>query len=287
MSAPIYRIGSRGKTVAQIQKVVGTKSDGIFGPITEQFVKLYQANHGLVPDGIVGSKTLSEMGLLHDCTDCLIFEQNFMPTTEYFRGPVAKHWIVLHHTAGWDDPFSTINMWANDRRSRVGTEFVIGGQHPDGFRKQHDGKIVQAFPEGSYAWHTGTGNSAMHINSVGIELCNIGYVKNFHTYVNTPIDSSQICTLKKPFRGFSQYHKYSDAQLHSTKALLLHLADKYDIDLSIGLISWIKRFGADAFDHINLTFAERNKGLYTHTNLTSQKSDCFPQPELIDMLLSL
>lgn len=286
MSDTIYRKGSRGTMVAKIQKIVGTNPDGIFGSITEQFVKLYQANHNLIPDGIVGRLTLAEMGLLHACDDCLIFQQHWMPATEYFRGPVAKHWIIWHHTAGWDNPFGTINYWAGDNRGRVGTEFVIGGQHPDNIQKQYDGKIVQAFPEGSYAWHTGTGNSALHLNSVGIELCNIGMVKNGKTYVNTTIHTDQICTLDKPFRGFSQYHRYSDAQLLALKDLTLHLANKYNIDLKIGLYEWVKAKGAAGFDVINLDYANKNRGLYTHTNLTSQKSDCFPQPELIDLILS-
>lgn len=283
----VYRIGSEGLMVRKIQKIVGSVPDGFFGPITESYVKIYQAQNGLLPDGIVGPLTLTKMGLLRNCDDCLVFEQHFMPTTEYFRGPVSKHWIVLHHTAGWDDPFATINMWANDRRSRVGTEFVIGGQHPLNRSTKHDGKIVQAFPEGGYAWHTGTGKNNLHVQSVGIEICNIGWVKNGHTYVNTPINADQICTLKKPFRGYRQYHKYSDAQLDATKALLIHLGEKYNIDLKAGLVQWIKRFGADAFDHINPNFANGNHGIYSHSNLTSQKSDCFPQPELIDMLLSI
>lgn len=286
MSNTIYRVGSRGTMVAQIQKIVGTKPDGIFGPITEQFVKLYQANHGLIPDGIVGKLTLSEMGLLHDCEDCLIFQQHWMPPTEYYRGPVQKHWIIWHHTAGWDNPFATINYWAGDNRGRVGTEFVIGGQHPDNVQKQFDGKIVQAFPEGSYAWHTGTGNSAMHLNSVGIELCSMGILKNSKTYVDTYVHSDQICLLDKAFRGSKQFHKYSDAQLLALKDLTLHLANKYNIDLRAGLYQWVKDKGAAGFDVINLDFANKNRGLYTHANLTSQKSDCFPQPELIDLLLS-
>lgn len=283
----IYKLGSRGDVVVQIQKIVGCHFDGIFGVETEQYVKLYQACHNLIPDGIVGDKTLAVMGLLSECTDCLIQSQHFMPPSEYFRGPVPKNWIIWHHTAGWDNPFSTIDMWANDRRAKVGTEFVIGGQHPLNGSKKFDGQIVQAFPEGGYAWHTGTGMTNSHIQSVGIELCNIGCLKNGKTYVNTDVAISQITTLDKPFRGFSQFHKYSDKQLESLRTLTLHLANKYNIDLHEGLYKWVKQLGADGFNKIDGGYVERHKGLYTHTNLTSQKTDCFPQDELIDMLLSL
>lgn len=283
----LYSIGSKGSTVVQIQKIVGALPDGIFGKDTESCVRVYQAQHHLTVDGIVGVKTLTEMGLLTQCSNCLITSQHYMPTSEYFRGPVTKNWIVWHHTAGWDNPYAVIDMWANDRRAKVGTEYVIGGQHPLTQSNQYDGEIVQAFPEGSYAWHTGTGINDLHIQSVGIELCNIGPIIHGKTYVNTNVHQNQIYTLKKSFRNSSQYQKYSDKQLESLKALTLSLANQYNIDLHEGLYKWVKEKGADGFDYINGAYANSHKGLYTHTNLTSQKSDCFPQDELIDMLLSL
>jgi hypothetical protein len=282
-----YRIGSRGYTVVQIQKIVGASPDGIFGSETERQVRIFQAQHTLVVDGIVGPITLAAMGLLNQCTNCLVQSQHFMPSTEYFRGPVPKNWIIWHHTAGWDNPYSVIDMWANDRRAKVGTEFVIGGQHPITQSDEFDGEIVQCFPSGGYAWHTGTGMNELHIQSVGIELCNIGPVINGKTYVNTDINKEQICTLDKAFRGTARYHKYSDKQLQSLKTLTLHLAKKHNIDLHEGLYKWVKDKGAAGFDMVNQNYANKHKGLYSHSNLTFSKSDCFPQPELIDMLLSL
>jgi hypothetical protein len=286
-STMIYRIGSQGATVVKIQNIVGVRPDGIFGAETDRGVRIFQAQNNLVVDGIVGKNTLTAMGLLNDCEDCLIYSQHFMPSHEYNRGPVPKHWIIWHHTAGWDNPYQVIDMWASDRRAKVGTEFVIGGQHPQRQSSKYDGQIVQAFPSGGYAWHTGTGMNELHIQSIGIELCNIGPIKDRKTYVNTPVVDEQICTLAKPFRGSSQYQKYTDKQLDSLKTLTIHLANKYNIDLHEGLYKWVKDKGAAGFDIVNQDYANKNKGLYTHTNLTFGKSDCFPQPELIDLLLSL
>ena len=55
----IYKQGSRGEMVAQIQRALHLKADGIFGPLTTEAVKDFQAAHGLTVDGIVGPATLA------------------------------------------------------------------------------------------------------------------------------------------------------------------------------------------------------------------------------------
>ncbi|MDD9149027.1 DUF1906 domain-containing protein [Sporolactobacillus sp. CQH2019] len=51
------RRGSTGQDVVLVQKAVGARSDGIFGPRTEAAVKAFQLGRALVPDGIVGPRT--------------------------------------------------------------------------------------------------------------------------------------------------------------------------------------------------------------------------------------
>ena len=58
------RKGSKGATVEAVQKVLGIKADGDFGPGTESAVKDWQRRHGLIQDGIVGPATLREMGIM-------------------------------------------------------------------------------------------------------------------------------------------------------------------------------------------------------------------------------
>ena len=55
------KFGSRGDAVIQIQRKLGIAADGVFGRGTEAAVKKWQADHGLVADGIVGPKTLEKM----------------------------------------------------------------------------------------------------------------------------------------------------------------------------------------------------------------------------------
>ena len=141
--------------------------------------------------------------------------------------------------------------------------------------------------EGGYGWHTGTGNSVMHRNSVAIEVCNMGQIVNGKTYVNTPAKPDQIVKLAKPFRGFQFWHKYSDAQITVLKQWILFVAEKYGIDPRVGLVEYVKAKGADGFDVLDVAKAESTPGLYTHTNLIRGKVDMYPHPDLIDMLLSL
>ena len=54
-----YKRGSRGEMVRQIQKALHLLADGIFGSQTEEAVKVFQQEHGLTVDGIVGPATLA------------------------------------------------------------------------------------------------------------------------------------------------------------------------------------------------------------------------------------
>ena len=57
MNRPTLRRGSTGPAVKTAQAKVGGLVDGIFGPDTEAKVRIFQRQHDLVPDGIVGPNT--------------------------------------------------------------------------------------------------------------------------------------------------------------------------------------------------------------------------------------
>lgn len=290
----VLRLGSKGESVKTLQEFLKLTIDGSYGPKTESAVKTWQKTNGLLNDGIVGPSTWAAMGILStdnaendEVESALKIIQHYMPAGSYFKGPVKKQWIFLHHTAGWENPYQVADMWARDNRGNVATEFILGGQSVKNGSDKFDGELIQCFPEGGYGWHTGTGNSVMHRNSVGIEVCCMGQIVNGKTYVNTLAEPSQIVKLAKPFRGFQFWHKYSDAQIHTLKRWILYIANKYSIDPRIGLVEYIKLKGADGFDVLDLAKANSTPGLYSHTNVIRGKVDMFPQQELVDMLLSL
>ena len=57
----VLKKGSTGPEVEELQKILGIKVDGDFGPATKLAVMKYQAQNGLTADGIVGPKTWAKM----------------------------------------------------------------------------------------------------------------------------------------------------------------------------------------------------------------------------------
>jgi hypothetical protein len=292
----ILKIGSRGEEVKTLQDFFNITADGIFGKGTELTVKKWQMDNGLVSDGIVGPKTWDAMGLAttdnseqsYTTDNGLMINQHFLPKGEYKEGPIKPEWLFLHHTAGWNNPYKCIDSWGRDSRGAVATEFVLGGQSVKGNDDTYDGVMVQAFPEGNYGWHLGkNGSQKMHVNSVAIEVCNFGWIKNGKTYAGTSVAESQIVTLDKEFRGHKTWHRYSDEQIEALRKWILWIGDRDGIDIRAGLPSLIKDKGADAFEWNEDAYYGKVKGLWTHTNTRKDKVDMFPQQELLDMLMSL
>ena len=291
----VLKKGSRGDKVKQIQIALGLKADGIFGLNTENAVIKFQKENGLFPDGIVGKKTLNALNINFD-TDLSIInpfnidiDEYHLPKGEYLKGNYKNDYIILHHTAGGPNPKSVVDYWEKDSLGKVATEFVVGGQHCNTGSTKYDGQIVRSFPEGCQGYHIGSsGSSYMNTHSVGIEICNFGYVKNGKTYTGANVSEDQIISLASPFKGYLNWHKYSDEQIKVVRDLLLYISNRDNIDLHEGLYKWIKKEGAlKAFDFHKEAYEGNVKGLLTHTNIRKDKCDCSPQPNLVDMILSL
>ena len=317
--------GSKGLIVGTWQEFLKNldlyvyKVDNDFGNLTHNATVKFQSINGLIDDGIVGKNTWAkayELGII--TTDelelpvspedfDLVIKEAHMPKSEYRTTSEKKDWVFIHHTAGWNNPFTTIKNWANDSRGQVATEFCLGGQKIDTGNTEYDGVVVQAFPEGGYGWHLGIGNNIMHRASVGIEVNNFGFLTEggyykringiktwikktpgkFYTYVGTEAADSQVVELDEAFRGFKHWHRYSDKQIAELKKLLLFIADRDNIDIRQGLPKLIKEKGAKAFDVCSVSMCQDTKGLWSHTNCRTTKVDMFPQEELIEMLLNL
>lgn len=200
--------------------------------------------------------------------------------SQFFAEESAKTQIYLHHTAGNGNAEAVSRYW-NGTSDRVATAFVVG----------QDGLIVQCFSSKHWAWHLGIskaefkGQGAKYQNldkaSVGIEVCNWGYLKEkdgkFYNYVNARVPESMVTTLDEPFKGYKHWYKYTDAQIESTRQLLVYLCDTYNIP---------REYRAQIFSLDKEAF-KGTPGIYTHNSVRKDKSDIYPCPRMIQMLENL
>jgi N-acetyl-anhydromuramyl-L-alanine amidase AmpD len=212
--------------------------------------------------------------------DLTTIVQQRLSNSNFFSEDYPKSQIYLHHTAGNDNAIGTVDDWSRTAE-KVATAFVI----------DRSGKIVQAFHSSLWAYHLGLQMTTFNQfklpyrpldkTSVGIELCNWGYLnlvdEKYKTYVNSTVKPEDVYKFEAPFRGFQYYQKYTDAQLLSLKNLLSYLCEKYSIP---------KTYDQDMFI-VNPEALSGKSGIWSHTSVRYDKTDCFPQKELVDVLTSL
>ena len=287
-----------------LQEKLQIPTTGEFDEFTEAAVRNFQIKNNIPVTGVVDNPTKELLGddkegfVDTDRTSRNRIRNYPLSKDEYIVGTEKKEYIFLHHTAGWNDPYKVIKDWETDERKNIGVSYVIGGIHPTTLDPRFNGEIVKALPEKDYGWHLGIGNVPMHRNSIGIELCNFGYLfkrnNDYFTYTNTRVNPNEIIDLKREYRGHQYYHRYTEKQIESLKWLILDIANRWGIDVTQGLQKKLKsaKDPWTAFDYDPQT--KDIKGLHCHTNVSPknrygryEKWDLFPQPEIIEMLLSL
>ena len=206
----------------------------------------------------------------------LVFEEIVqlpLKAGQFFSDKYGKKQIVIHHTVSSGKATSAQNTW-NTTPERIATAFIIDGE----------GKINQCFSSAEWAHHLGCktkNNTQLNRESIGIEICSWGGIKKkngkFFNVYGYEVKAEEVVDLGKPWRGYQYYHKYNEKQLNSLKVLLEYLAFTYKIPIT---------YNEDMWD-ISKKALNHNPGIYTHVSYRADKSDCFPQPELIETLKSL
>ena len=305
----LIKLGSKGTQVAELQKLLNEKgfdagiTDGVFGRGTERAVKDFQASVGLIADGIVGNMTWEALRDNPVKTYQFDLELDFtsypLNQNEYYREIVTKDTIYVHHTAGGARPDYVIDGWERDKTKsgnalRVGTAFLIG-RKTNGV-KDFDGEIYVPFNPKYWSHHLGLkrpkyspfNNARLNAKSIAIEICSYGWLHREESgrfYFETGsgkiyVPNEEVCILEKPWRGKKYFQKYTDKQIESLKKIILELARKFDIPLPN--IKYDECYFDLKYDALNGA-----PGLWTHVNVREDKWDCFPQPELIEMLNTL
>jgi N-acetyl-anhydromuramyl-L-alanine amidase AmpD len=206
------------------------------------------------------------------------------PESQYYNESTEKKQIVLHHTVGGNVD-GTISWWKTTT-DRVGTAMII----------EKNGDIYQIFSSKKWAHHLGlhtTNNVALNKSSIGIEIVNWGgliklnndwYVAKWDDTQKKEIANTKIKPITEVelypqgFMGYYGFEKYTNAQIESVRQLLEYWGDRYGIPLTYNTDMW----------NLSTKALSGSTGVWTHVSFRGNgKSDCHPQPELIEMLKSL
>ncbi len=212
--------------------------------------------------------------------------------TQYYQEEFPKKQIVLHHTVSNGNAKNVMAGW-NKTPAKVGTAFII----------DREGVIHQCFSSRHWAHHLGTkaknkksgsfdnlkviSNTQLNQESIGIELCAWGSLKRssiksgikakFTSSTGTIVPSDEVVELEKPFRGSRYYQKYTDKQLKSLQILVNYLCETYKIP---------KTYNPEMWEYSRLAM-NGSPGIWSHVSFRKDKSDCFPQIELIKIIQNL
>ena len=199
---------------------------------------------------------------------------------QYFQDIHKKKQIYLHHTAGGGNAVA-VAKYFQQKEGHVATAFVIGEK----------GAIVQLFSSKHWAYHLGLKPEVFAENgvdyrsldkiSIGIEICNYGPLTKrngyYYNYLGARVDYTEVEFLDKKYKGHIYWQKYTDAQIESTRQLLVYLCDTYKIP---------RDYYATIFD-IDKRALQGDRGIFTHNSVRKDKSDIYPCPRMITMLKAL
>ena len=206
--------------------------------------------------------------------------QERLDSNQYNHEEHPKRQIYLHHTAGGPSAVNVAKFF-NSQQGKVATAFIIGA----------NGTIVQCFSSKHWAYHlglkedifneAGVGYQSLDKISIGIEICNYGPLTKrngyYYNYLNARVDYTEVEFLATKYKGHIYWQKYTDAQIESTRQLLVYLCDTYSIP---------RTYYASIFD-IDKRALQGERGIFTHNSVRKDKSDIYPCPRMITMLESL
>lgn len=202
---------------------------------------------------------------------------DLFPDTQYYPEAFPKKQIILHHTVSGGDALGDINWWKSSTE-RVATCIIT----------DREGIHNQCFSTKYWAHHIGlktSSNEMLNKRSIAIEIDNWGGLKRKNNkwysfpddYNKVIVPDDKVQLYPNGFRGFEAFEKYTDVQIESLASLLVYLSRTYNIPLTYSDKIW----------DINKEALNGDEGVFTHVSYRSDKSDCHPQPNLIEMLKKL
>ena len=209
----------------------------------------------------------------------------------YYPQATAKTQIVLHHTAGRSTAKQEIlNNWAKQPYS-IATHYII----------ERENQTEHVFPDDFWSNHIGSTdsrNTSLNKKSLSIEIEAIGYLKlrdnKWFDYTGKEIPLSEakepymvdsngnIVPMAGGYKGFARYQSYTPSQLSSLKTILLGWKNKYNIPIYLNKDNFKDLF-PNKYSTSNNAMGGIG-GIYTHNSYRTDKTDMFPQKELLELL---
>jgi hypothetical protein len=283
-------------SVTNFQRSIGTKADGIVGSLT--WNKLMNFGKPV----LIQNEIPYEISYVNQ--NGLTVYNYSLSSDLYYQEDVKKETIWLHNTGGGSRPDWSVNGWEKEfekdlsgdpildqigrvKPLKVGVSYIIGRKSSSIDEKIWDGKILNTFDDKYWAYHLGiNSNQSLDLNSksIGIEFCNYGPLTlgidgRFYNSVNKVVNEKEVVKLNKPYRGYDYFERYTESQLESARALILHLINKHAIKID-GKIYNENWFNYNSHYH-------SNGGIRSHSHIKKDVFDIFPQKEMIQMLNSL
>lgn len=242
--------------------------------------------------------------------DVKTIKQINFPADQYIQTVYPKNQLVIHHTASGPGVAGDLKWWLQDPR-RVGTCVIIDrtGDIDQCFLSKYWAghlNIVSAgnqVPDALKKYLTSAQNTKLDQGSIGIEIDNWGplvfHDGAYRSWAGSSVPNSDVVSYPMSFKTLGGsgdlnapnyfdkigvagkpayfYHKYTDAQILSVAQLLKMWGKAYNIPLN---------YLGDMWGLCEKALSGQ-KGVFTHVSYRSDKSDCHPQSELIEMLKSL
>ena len=223
----------------------------------------------------------------------MIIKDLWFDPNQYYKTQYKKTQIVIHHTVSPNDKYvkngitGDVNWWLSNQE-RVATCCIISST----------GLIYKLFDSFYWAHHLGIPravfdkfaltniNTLLNKQSIGIELDSFGpleLINNKFTPADPNlknkyfIDKQDVVEYTESYRGYKYYEKYTQEQINSLSQLLVNWSENYNIPLNYNESMW----------DVDEKALMGKPGIWSHTSYRFDKSDCHPQPELIQMLKSL
>lgn len=206
------------------------------------------------------------------------------PSNQFYQEKTPKKQIVLHHTVSdGSNANGDINYWKSTT-SRVATSLIIteNGTRYECFSPEYWGHalgIKQAvFKKHGFSDYV-TKNTELNKASINIELDSLGPVDQYGNSIayGSRLKAENIQEYEVPYRGYKYYEKYTEEAIESLYYVLKDLTEIYEIPSNYINNMW----------DVSKDALIGTPGIWSHTSFRDDKSDCHPQPELIQMLKSL